>query len=52
MVPSEYRNVIGGRVTLNKHVILGTGASVMPNLTIGDGVAVGSMSMINKRLEP
>lgn len=50
-VPIEYRNVIGGRVTLNKHVILGTGVSVMPNLTIGDGVAVGSVSMIKKSLD-
>ena len=47
----EYRNVTGGRVTLEKHVIIGTGASIMPDLTIGEGSAAGSMSLVNRSLD-
>ena len=49
-IPDEFRNVIGGRVILSKHVILGTGVCVMPNVCIGEGTSVGSMSLVNKNL--
>ncbi len=50
-VPDEFRNVISGEVVLEKHVILGTGVTVLPNIIIGEGSAVGSMSLVNKSLE-
>lgn len=50
-IPMEYRNISGGRVILDKHVIIGTGTSVMPNVSIGTGSAVGSMSLVNKSLD-
>lgn len=52
MVPEECRNVIGGPVVLEAYTIVGSGSTVMPNLTIGEGAAVGSMSFVNKSLEP
>ncbi len=51
-VPAPFRNVYGGKVTLEKHVIIGTGSSILPGVTIGEGSAVGSMSLVNKSLEP
>lgn len=51
-IPERYRNVIGGKVVLGRHVIIGTGTSVMPDLHIGEGTAVGSMSLVNKSLAP
>lgn len=51
MIPDEYRNVVGGKVTLEKHVIIGTGTSIMPGVTIRCGTAVGSMSLVNKSLD-
>lgn len=50
-VAKEYKNVTGGRVTIGKHSIIGTGTTIFPNITVGEGVAVGSMSLINKDLE-
>jgi galactoside O-acetyltransferase len=41
-----------GKVELGKHVILGSGVTILPNVTIGEGSAVGSMSLVNKLLEP
>ena len=51
-IPEEYRNVIGGKVIFEKHSLVGSGCTILPNLTIGEGASVGSMSLINKSLEP
>lgn len=49
-VPAKYLNVEGGPVRLGRHVIIGSGSVVLPNLTIGDGSSVGAMSLVTKSL--
>ncbi len=49
-IPDKYRNVIGGRVTLGKHAVIGTGTTILPNITIEECVSVGSMSLVTKDL--
>lgn len=51
-VPEEYTNVIHGKVILEKHVIVGVGSAILPNVTIGMGAAVGAFSLITKNVEP
>lgn len=51
MVPKKYLNVIEGKVILGKYVQIGAGCVIMPNVQIGDGSVVGSMSFINKSLD-
>ncbi|MEE0264470.1 MAG: acyltransferase [Acutalibacteraceae bacterium] len=51
-VPDEYRNVTGGKVVFEKHALVGTGSTILPNVSLGEGVSVGSMSLVNKSLEP
>lgn len=51
MVPDKYRNVKGGRVILEKHAIVGSGTTILPNVTICEGCSVGSMSLVSKSLE-
>lgn len=51
-IPDEYRNIIGGTVILEKHALVGTGCTILPNVVIGEGTSVGGMSLINKSLEP
>lgn len=51
VVPEKYTGVYGGLVHLEKHVLVGTGCSILPNVTIGEGTAVGAMSLVNKPLE-
>lgn len=46
MIPSEMRNLQGGRVTIKKHAIIGSGCIVLPNVTIGTGAAIGALSLI------
>ena len=52
MVDKAKTNVTGGQVTICKYVQIGAGCTIMPNLTINEGVAVGAMSFINKTLAP
>lgn len=49
-VPEEYLKIIAGRVILKKHVIIGSGTTILPGIEIGEGSAVGSMSLVNKTL--
>lgn len=50
-IPSKYRNIYSGNVILEKHVIIGSGCTILPNVIIREGVSVGSMSLINKSLD-
>lgn len=51
MLPMEFRRIVRGGVVIKKHAIIGTGCSVMPGVTIGEGCAIGSMSLVNKTLD-
>lgn len=50
-VPEKYKKVTGGKVTLGKHVIIGAGTIILPNVNIGDGASVGANSLVMKSLE-
>lgn len=52
MVSNEYKNIEGGQVILNKHVIVGASSVILPNVEVGEGGAIGSLSLVNKTLEP
>jgi len=47
-IPMEYRRVIEKPVLIMKHAIIGTGATILPGVTIGLGAAVGAMSLVTK----
>jgi galactoside O-acetyltransferase len=48
-VPSKYKAVKHADVTLEKHVIIGSGSIILPGVTLEKGVAVGALSLVNKR---
>ncbi len=50
-VPNQYKNVKQERVVLQKHVLIGTGSTILPGVLIGEGTAVGAMSLVNRSLE-
>ncbi len=50
-VPSEYTGVTDADVYLGKHVIVGSGSVILPGVTLGDGVAVGALSLVNRNCE-
>ena len=50
MVPDRYTNVTGGTVIIKRYVQIGSGCIIFPNLIIGEGTAVGAMSLVNRNL--
>ena len=47
-----YRKVYGGKIKLNKHCIVGTGSTILPGVILGEGTAVGAMSLVKNDTEP
>lgn len=48
MVPEEFKQVQHADVRIGRHVIIGAGSVVLPGTLLEEGVAVGSLSLINK----
>ena len=51
-VPKKYQGGNHGQVLINKHCIIGAGSVILPNLNIGEGASVGSLSLVTKDLKP
>lgn len=47
-IDKEYRNIISGDVKIGRHVIIGAGTIILPNVSIGNLSSVGAMSLVNK----
>lgn len=50
-IPSEFLDVYHAEVIIGKHVVIGAGSVVLPGVEIGDGSAVGSLSLVNRTLQ-
>lgn len=51
-VPEKYTAVVEAPVEIGAHCIIGTGCTVLPGVSLGEGCSVGAMSLINKSLPP
>ena len=50
-IPDIYRNVVNGAVVLESHAVVGAHSVVLPAVIVGEGVAVGAQSLVNKSLD-
>ena len=50
-VPDAFTNVSHGVVNIGRHVIVGSGSIILPNVTLKDGVAIGALSLVTKDCE-
>lgn len=50
-VPSTYTGVTEGEVVVERHVIVGSGTVILPKITIGEGAAVGALSLVTQSLD-
>lgn len=48
VLPDEFKNIISKKIILEKHVLIGTGSTVLPGVRLSEGTAVGAMSLITK----
>jgi galactoside O-acetyltransferase len=51
-IPPEFRQVHRGTIVLEPHVIIGSNAVVLPDVTIGEGSSVGAGSVVTRDLAP
>jgi acetyltransferase-like isoleucine patch superfamily enzyme len=51
-VPEKFTHVRSAPVIIKKHSIIGAGSIVLPGITIGEGVSVGALSLVNRSLDP
>lgn len=52
LIPEKYKNLTRAKVVVGKYTIIGTGTSILPGVVIGEGCAIGSMSLVKSSLEP
>lgn len=45
-LPEELRNVAKQSINIGKHVIIGTGTTILPGGDLADGTAIGAMSLV------
>lgn len=51
-VPYPYRLPTRTFVHIQKHAVVGANSVILPGVTIGEGVAIGANSLVNKDCEP
>jgi dTDP-4-amino-4,6-dideoxy-D-glucose acyltransferase len=51
-VPDELRDVQVAPVRIGRHVIVGAGSVLLPGVMIGEGAAVGALSIVKRDIEP
>jgi len=49
-IPIEFKNINKQPIILNKHSVLGSGAVVLPGVSVGEGAAVGALSLVTKSI--
>lgn len=52
LIPKKFKNELFAEVKLEKHVVVGAGATVFPGVTIAEGCAIGAMSLVSKSTKP
>ena len=50
-ISSKFTNVKSYKVHLMKHVVIGTGSTILPNVILKEGAAVGAMSLVKDNVE-
>ena len=51
-IPTEYKQLQKHHIVLEKHCIIGSGSTILPNAYLAEGVAVGAMSLIVRKTTP
>ena len=51
-LPLEQRNVVRGKIVIEKDAFIGTNAVVHPDVRISEGAVIGSNSLVLKDIEP
>lgn len=50
-VPPEFTGVSHADVLLGRHAIVGAGSVILPGVTVGEGAAIGALSLVSRACE-
>lgn len=51
-IPSEFVHTIASDIVVGKHVVVGTGSTILPGAIIPEGVSIGAMTLVRGELQP
>ena len=51
-IPDKFKQIQNEPVTIGKHVIIGTGCTVLPGVFVAEGTALGAMSLCKTTTKP
>lgn len=51
-VPEKFTHVIDEPVVIGRHAIIGTGSTILPGVTVGEGCAFAAMTLVTKSTKP
>lgn len=51
MVPDKYKDVFNNPVYIGRHVIIGTGSTILPGVRLNEGAVVGAMTLVKQDVE-
>jgi galactoside O-acetyltransferase len=51
-VPNAYKDIDSRPVSIGRHVIVGSGSVILPGTILGEGCAVGALSLVSGAWEP
>ena len=52
LIPEKYKNTIKKEVFIEENVIIGSGCTILPGVTLKEGSSFGSMSLVKNNSEP
>lgn len=52
LIPEELKDVYRSEVRIHNYCIIGAGSTIFPGVTLGEGAAVGAMSLVNSNIPP
>lgn len=52
MIPEKYKNVTQKPTSIGRHVIIGTGSTVLPGSVLEEGCVLGAMTLVKGRVSP
>ena len=50
-IPAQYKNITASSVVIGRHAIIGSNSVVMPGCNLGEGAALGALSLLTKQAD-
>ena len=52
LIPNHYKHTINAPVNISRHVIIGSGCTILPGVTLNEGSSIGCMTLIKHDTKP